>query len=199
MDSQSKYPFELPVLPYDAKALEPHISTITMSFHYGKHHQAYVNKANELIKGGVYESQTMLQIMRNSMSKDPGIFNNVAQAWNHDFFWKSMKPGGSTPDKMMTEKINAAFGSYEKFKEEFTAAATTQFGSGWVWLVVEGTKMKIVKTSNADNPLVHDVKPLLTLDVWEHAYYLDYQNKRPDFTKAFLDHLVNWDFATANL
>ena len=200
MESQSKYPFELPALPYDAKALEPYISANTMSFHYGKHHQAYVNKANELIKGTAYESEPMLQILKKSMNKDLAIFNNVAQIWNHDFFWKSMKPsGGGTPNKMLLEKINASFGSYDKFKDEFTSAATTQFGSGWAWLVIDGASLKIMKTSNADNPLAHDVKPLLTLDVWEHAYYLDYQNKRPDFIKGFLDHLINWDFVVANL
>jgi Fe-Mn family superoxide dismutase len=200
MDSQTKYPFELPALPYDAKALEPHISANTMTFHYGKHHQAYINKANDLIKGTVYESEYMLQIMRKSMNQDVAIFNNVAQSWNHDFFWKSMKPaGGGAPGKIMAEKIDTAFGSYEKFKDEFTSVAMSQFGSGWVWLVREGATLKIIKTSNADNPLIHDIRPLLTLDVWEHAYYLDYQNKRPDFIKVFLDHLVNWDFAVSNL
>ncbi|MDH4263759.1 MAG: superoxide dismutase [Spirochaetia bacterium] len=199
MDSQSKYPYELPPLPYDLKSLEPYISANTMSFHYGKHHLAYVNKANELIKGTLYEEQSMLQVMRNSINKDPVIFNNVAQIWNHDFFWKSMKPGDGAPDNRMNEKIITTFGSLEKFNQEFSEAAISQFGSGWIWLVVEGTKMKIMKTSNADNPLVHGIKPLLALDVWEHAYYMDYQNKRVEFVKVFLDHLINWDFANANL
>jgi len=200
MDSQSKYPFELPQLPYDPRALEPYISAGTMSFHHGKHHQAYVNKANELIKGTAYESEYLLQIMRGSMNKEVAIFNNVAQIYNHDFFWKSMKPGGgSKPGKIMADKIDIAFGSYEKFYEEFSVAALSLFGSGWVWLVREGATLKIMKTSNADNPLVHDIRPLIALDVWEHAYYLDYQNKRADFIKAFLDHLVNWDFAASNL
>jgi Fe-Mn family superoxide dismutase len=199
MEYTNKYPFELPELPYKQTDLAPHISTETMGFHYGKHHQAYVNKANELIKGSSYEHDTMLDVMRKSWGKDAPVFNNVAQIWNHDFFWKSMKPGGTKLAGKMLEKINASFGSVDKFNAEFTTAATTQFGSGWAWLVEEADHLKVLKTPNAENPLIHGLKPLLTIDVWEHAYYLDYQNRRPDFIKTFLDNLINWEFAASRL
>lgn len=194
--------YELPALPYDYKALDPYISAQTLEFHHDKHHAAYVNNYNNMTKDTEFADKSIEEVIKATF-KDPskmGIFNNGAQAWNHTFFWNSLKPGGGgQPTGDLADKINAAFGSYDKFKEEFKTAATTQFGSGWAWLVMDGDTLKVTKTSNAENPLAQGQKPLLTLDVWEHAYYLDYQNKRPDFVQAFLDNLVNWDFATQNM
>jgi Fe-Mn family superoxide dismutase len=194
--------FEQPPLPYDSKALEPHMSAETFSYHYGKHHAAYVTNLNKLVAGTELASKSLEEVIKASYndSSKTGIFNNAAQTWNHTFFWNSIKPGGGgQPTGELAEKINAAFGSFGKFQEEFKNAATTQFGSGWAWLVKEGDTLKVTKTPNAENPLVHGQTPLLTLDVWEHAYYLDYQNKRPDFIQIYLDNLVNWDFAAKNL
>lgn len=194
--------FQLPKLPYPDNALEPHITAKTFSFHYGKHHQAYVTNANKFVPGTEYEKLSIEQIIIKSAGKPDAapIFNNVAQVWNHTFFWNSMKPnGGGSPKGDVEQKIVKAFGSFEKFKEEFTAAAVGQFGSGWAWLVEDKDSLKVVKTANADNPLAHGMKPLVTCDVWEHAYYLDYQNRRPDFVKAFLENLINWDFVASNL
>jgi len=194
--------FTLPPLPYEPTALEPHMSANTFSFHYNKHHQAYVTNLNNLIKDTPLADKTLEEIIMSS-SKDPSmqsIFNNAAQVWNHTFFWNSMKPnGGGAPKGKIAEKITADLGGYDAFKEAFKTAATTQFGSGWAWLILDGGKLKITKTPNADLPMAHGQKALLTLDVWEHAYYLDYQNRRPDFITAYLDHLVNWEFAEANL
>lgn len=194
--------FELPLLPYADTALEPVYSAKTISFHYGKHHKAYVDNLNKLLAGNPLETKSLAEIIR-SVAGDAtkaGIFNNAAQIWNHTFFWHSMKPGGGgKPSGVLAEKIDAAFGSYEKFAEQFKAAAVGRFGSGWAWLVVDGDTLKIVSTANAETPITAGLKPLITVDVWEHAYYLDYQNRRPDFVQAFLDHLVNWDFAVANL
>lgn len=187
-------------LPYADTALEPYMSANTFSFHYGKHHAAYVTNLNKLIEGTELADKPLEEIVVSSFKegKTP-IFNNAGQVWNHNFFWQSMKPGGGgTPSGALAEKINADFGSFDKFKEEFKNAAATQFGSGWAWLVVDNGTLKVTKTPNAENPVVHGQTPLLTLDVWEHAYYLDYQNKRPDFISTFLDHLVNWDFAAEN-
>ena len=195
--------FKLPPLPYKEDALEPHISANTMSFHYGKHHQTYVDKLNDLVKGTEFEKQALEEIIKATAGKADklGIFNNAAQTWNHTFFWNSMTPkGGGKPKGSLKDKIEKDLGGLDKFKESFTQAALTQFGSGWAWLVVDpsGT-LKVGKSSNADLPIVHNHTPLLTCDVWEHAYYLDYQNRRPDFVAAFLDKLVNWDFAQKNL
>ncbi len=195
--------FELPALPYDSAALEPHITAHTLSFHYAKHHQAYVTNLNNLIKDTDLADKSLEDIMKASAgdAAKAGIFNNSAQVWNHTFYWHSMKPnGGGKPTGAIAAKIDADFGSYDKFVELFKAAAATQFGSGWAWLVV-GTdgKLAVTKTGNADSPLVHGHKALLTIDVWEHAYYLDFQNRRPDYISTFLDKLVNWDFANANL
>lgn len=187
--------FDLPPLPYEMNALEPYISTTTMEFHYGKHHRAYIDNLNKLIKGTEFENMPLEKIVKETAGKPEftGIFNNAAQAWNHDFFWKSMTPnGGGLPSGELAEKINRDFGSYENFRQEFKNAATTQFGSGWAWLAEKDGKLQVVKTSNADTPLAHGLKPLITVDVWEHAYYLDYQNRRADFVDAYLDHLVNW-------
>ncbi len=194
--------FELPALPYPADALEPYMSAQTFSFHHGKHHAAYVANLNKLIEGTELANQSLEEIIKATFG-DPakaGIFNNAAQVWNHTFFWESMKPGGGgAPTGAIADKIKADFGGYEQFAEAFKNAAATQFGSGWAWLVLENGTLKVTKTPNAENPLVHGQIPLLTLDVWEHAYYLDYQNRRPDFINAYLEHLVNWDAANARL
>ncbi|HIK20897.1 MAG TPA: superoxide dismutase [Synechococcus sp. M44_DOE_062] len=194
--------FELPALPYPADALKPYMSAETFSFHHGKHHAAYVANLNKLIEGTDLANQSLEEIIKTTFG-DPnktGIFNNAAQVWNHTFFWESMKPGGGgAPTGPIADKINADFGGYDKFVEAFKTAAATQFGSGWAWLVLDNGTLKVTKTPNAENPLVHGQTPLLTLDVWEHAYYLDYQNRRPDFITAYLEHLVNWDAANARL
>lgn len=195
--------FELPSLPFSAGDLESAgMSANTFSFHHAKHHQAYVTNLNNLIKDTDWADKSLEEIILAS-AKDPskaGVFNNAAQVWNHTFFWHSLKAGGGgAPTGALADKINADFGNFEKFKEEFKTAAATQFGSGWAWLVVENGTLKVTKTANADTPLVYGQKPLLTLDVWEHAYYLDFQNRRPDYIANFLDRLANWDFAAANL
>jgi superoxide dismutase, Fe-Mn family len=190
-------------LPYDPGALEPHgMSAETFSFHYGKHHAAYVTNLNNLVKDTPMADQSIEEVIKGSFgdASKAGIFNNAAQVWNHTFFWSSMKPnGGGAPTGALADKINSDMGGFDKLKEEFKAAATTQFGSGWAWLVVDNGTLKVTKTGNAENPLVHGQTPLLTLDVWEHAYYIDFQNRRPDFITNYLDQLVNWDFANQNL
>ena len=193
----------LPPLPYEQNALEPHISANTLSFHYGKHHQAYVTNLNNLIKDNAdFNKLSLEEIILKSVGDNAkaGIFNNAAQVWNHTFYWNSMKPnGGGTPTGALAEKITKDFGSFDAFKEAFKTAGATQFGSGWAWLVNDKGTLKVTKTPNADLPMVHGQTALLTMDVWEHAYYLDYQNKRPDYISVFLDKLVNWEFAEANL
>ena len=193
-------PFKLPELPYPETGLEPHISSRTLSFHHGKHHQAYLDNTNRLVKGTEMAGLSLEEVVKRSSGlKDRSIFNNAAQSWNHAFYWKCMKPkGGGLPAGKLAESLSNAFGSYEGFKEAFSRAAATQFGSGWAWLVLDGNSFKVMNTANADTPLAEGKKPLLTIDVWEHAYYLDYQNRRPDYIKAFLDHLVNWDFVSEN-
>ncbi|MDP2855373.1 MAG: superoxide dismutase [Smithellaceae bacterium] len=189
-------------LPYAKDALAPYISANTLEFHYGKHHKTYVDNLNKLIAGTDLEGKTLEEIIINA-AKDPakaGTFNNAAQVWNHSFYWKCLKPqGGGAPTGAVAAKINAAFGSYDKFVEELKNAGATQFGSGWAWLVLDGNDLKITKTPNADTPLAHGRKALLTIDVWEHAYYLDYQNRRPDYLTAVIQNLINWDFVNANL
>ncbi|MGD0490869.1 MAG: superoxide dismutase [Steroidobacteraceae bacterium] len=195
-------PLSLPALPWAENALEPVISAKTISFHYGKHHKTYVENANKLIVGTELADLPLEQIVRASAGKADrvGIFNNTAQAWNHDFYWKSLKPkGGGEPPSALKAKIDSAFGSVDACKKELANAAVQQFGSGWAWLVLEGDKLKIVKTGNAETPITQNLKPLLTIDVWEHAYYLDYQNKRVDYVNALIDKLVNWEFAAQNL
>ncbi len=194
--------FELPPLPYPDNALEPYCSAKTFSFHHGKHHKAYVDNLNKLIAGTPSEGKPLEEIIMSAAgdSSKVGVFNNAAQVWNHTFFWNCMRPnGGGRPKGDIASRIDTAFGSYEKFAEQFKTAAVGRFGSGWGWLVQDGNSLKIVSTPNAENPMVGRQKALLTVDVWEHAYYLDYQNRRPDFVQAFLDHLVNWDFVAANL
>ncbi len=195
-------PFTLPNLPYAPNALEPHISANTLSFHHGKHHQAYVTNLNNLVKDTPLAEAPLEEVIQKSAgdAAKAGIFNNAAQVWNHTFYWHSMKPnGGGQPSGVLLERITQDFGSYDAFKEAFKTAATTQFGSGWTWLVLEKDKLKVTKTGNADLPMVHGQTALLTLDVWEHAYYLDYQNRRPDYITTFLDKLANWDFALENV
>lgn len=193
----------LPALPYEANALEPYITANTLSFHHGKHHQTYVTNLNNLIQGGELADKTLEEIILAVANKPEkiGIFNNAAQVWNHTFYWNSMKKGGGggAPTGAIASKINEDFGSYDAFVDAFKNAGLTQFGSGWAWLVLDGGKLKITKTANADTPMAHDQKAILTVDVWEHAYYLDYQNRRADYLDLFLKHLVNWDFANANL
>ena len=192
----------LPDLPYPKDALAPHISANTLDFHYGKHHKAYVDNANKLIAGTELESLSLEDIIRKTSGDAAkiGVFNNTAQIWNHSFYWQCLKPqGGGSPTGDIAGKISAAWGSYDKFVEELKTAGTTQFGSGWAWLVLDNGQLKITKTANADTPIAHGQKPLLTIDVWEHAYYLDYQNRRPDYLATVIDKLINWDFVNANL
>lgn len=195
--------FELPPLPFASDALEPHISARTFEFHHGKHHAAYVTNLNNLTKDSDLASKSLEEVIKIAAADLPakqGIFNNAAQVWNHTFFWNCLKKGGGgKPGAKLLAKIEADLGGFDKFKEDFKAAAVGQFGSGWAWLVLDGGKLKITKTANADLPLAHGQKALLTVDVWEHAYYLDWQNRRPDFVQCFLDNLVNWDFVEANL
>jgi Fe-Mn family superoxide dismutase len=192
----------LPNLPYDKNALAPHITENTINFHYGKHHTAYVNNLNGLIQGNELEKLSLEEIIKKTAAdtSKKGIFNNAAQIWNHSFYWNSMKPGGGgQPTGKLADMIKSSFGDFAKFKEDFATAAKTLFGSGWAWLVTEGNTLKIVQTANADTPLAHNQKPILTIDVWEHAYYLDYQNRRPDYVATFFDKMVNWDFAAKNI
>jgi superoxide dismutase, Fe-Mn family len=193
--------FELPPLPYAADALEPHMSANTFSYHHAKHHKAYVDNLNKLIAGTEFEGKTLVEIVQASEGKNPGVFNNAAQVWNHTFFWSSMKKdGGGQPTGEIADRINSDFGSYDAFAEAFKTAGATQFGSGWAWLVLGSDgKLKVTKTPNAETPFTKGDKPILTCDVWEHAYYLDYQNLRPKFLEVFLTNLVNWDFANQNL
>ncbi|MFO7913379.1 MAG: superoxide dismutase [Desulfotignum sp.] len=192
----------LPELPYKKDALAPHISARTLDFHHGKHHNAYVTNLNRLIEKSDLTGETLEAIIRKTAGhpEQAGIFNNAAQVWNHTFFWHSIKPGGGgTPTGDAAKKIEADFGGYDLFVQQFKDAALAQFGSGWAWLVVQDGKLAILKTSNADTPVAHGIKPLLTVDVWEHAYYLDYQNRRGDYIDAFINHLVNWEFVNSQL
>jgi len=193
---------QLPDLPYDMSALEPHISARTLEFHYGKHHKAYVDKFNELVKDTIYDPMELEAVIKEVAGKEDqvAIFNNAAQVWNHTFYWHCMTPnGGGEPTGTLLNKINESFGDFETFKKDFKQAAISQFGSGWAWLVAEDGKIKIIKTGNAELPMTRELKALLTVDVWEHAYYLDYQNRRPDYLDTFLSQLVNWEFVAANL
>ncbi|MBN9412521.1 MAG: superoxide dismutase [Candidatus Paracaedimonas acanthamoebae] len=194
--------FTLPPLPYAQDALEPYLSARTLDFHHGKHHQAYVTNLNNLLTDATDLATSTLEEIIMHTAQDPSkssIFNNAAQIWNHTFLWNSMMPnGGAEPQGALALKINEDFGSFSEFKNAFKQAGITQFGSGWAWLVYENGKLKITKTGNADLPMVHGQMALLTCDVWEHAYYLDYQNRRPDYLETFLNHLINWRFAEEN-
>ena len=195
-------PVVLPPLPWADSALAPVISANTIGFHYGKHHQGYVTNLNKLTGGTPFADQSLEQIVRATAGKvdQAAIFNNAAQVWNHTFYWQSLRPnGGGEPPAALKAKIEASFGSVAACRKELTTAATSQFGSGWAWLVADGDALKVVKTPNAETPLTSGMRPLVTIDVWEHAYYLDYQNRRADYVAAVLDKLVNWEFALANL
>ena len=189
--------FELPALPYEKNALEPHISAETLEYHYGKHHQTYVDKLNGLVAGTDNEGKALEEIIKSAPAG--GLFNNAAQVWNHTFYWNSLSPnGGGEPSGALADAINAKWGSFDKFKEEFATQAAGNFGSGWTWLVKNGSgDLEIVNTSNAGCPITDGVTPLITVDVWEHAYYIDYRNARPKYLEAFWA-LVNWDFAAKN-
>jgi Fe-Mn family superoxide dismutase len=189
-------PLELPPLPYSYDALTPHMSKETLEYHHDKHHQAYVDTGNKLLKGSEWENKSLEEIVTGSHNKNVALFNNAAQHYNHLHFWKWMKKGGGG-DKLpgaIEKKITEDLGSIAKMREEFTAAGTGQFGSGWCWLAVKGGKIIVMKTPNGENPLVHGATPILGCDVWEHSYYIDYRNRRADYLKAFLDHLVNWEY-----
>ena len=189
--------FELPKLPYAKDALAPHITAETLDYHHGKHHNAYVTNLNKLVEGKPEAEKSLEDIIKSS---DGGLFNNAAQVWNHTFYWSCMKPnGGGEPTGDLLAAINRDFGSVAKFKEEFSTAAATQFGSGWAWLVHDKGKLAITKTANADLPMKHGQTALLTIDVWEHAYYIDFRNARPKYIETFLASLVNWDFVSENL
>ena len=190
-------PIVQPPLPYDKAALAPHISAETLEYHYGKHHKTYVDNLNKLIDGTALASASLEDIIRQS---EGGVFNNAAQTWNHTFYWQSMKPsGGGKPTGELAAAITRDFGSFETFVRDLSEAAMTQFGSGWAWLVSDKGKLSVTKTGNADLPLKHGQKALLTIDVWEHAYYIDYRNARPKFIDVVLDSLINWDFVNQNL
>ncbi|MGI6460060.1 MAG: superoxide dismutase [Candidatus Hydrogenedentales bacterium] len=189
--------FTLPSLPFSRSALEPIISAETLEFHYGKHHQAYLNNLNGLVEGKPEATMPLDELI---MKAEGAVFNNAAQVWNHSFYWNCLKPGGGgEPSGALLEAIDRDFGSFGAFKEEFSGAAAKLFGSGWAWLVLDGGKLKITQTSNADLPMKHGQTALLTIDVWEHAYYIDYRNARPKYIEAVLDNLINWDFVEQNL
>jgi superoxide dismutase, Fe-Mn family len=198
----SSAPILLPSLPYEQSALQPVISANTLGFHYGKHHKTYVDTLNKLVAGTQFSDMPLEQIIKATADQavHTAIFNNAAQAWNHTFYWHSLRPkGGGEPPAVLERLMESSFGSVEACKKELAGAAMGQFGSGWAWLVLDGGKLKVVKTGNAHTPLTQAAKPLLTIDVWEHAYYLDYQNRRADYVNAVLDSLVNWEFAAENL
>jgi superoxide dismutase, Fe-Mn family len=194
--------FELPDLPYDYEALAPYMSAKTLHLHHDKHHQAYVTNLNNLIEGTEFAGKSLEEIVTGSYgdAAKQGIFNNAGQHWNHNLFWRIMKKGGGgNPGGELAKRIDDAFGSFEAFKEQFKTAGVTQFGSGWAWLAVQGDQLKVLKTPNGENPLVHGMRPILGIDVWEHAYYVDYENRRPEYVAAFLNQLVNWDEVEAEL
>jgi len=194
-------PFSLPKLPYSQDALAPIISAQTLSFHYGKHHNTYVTNLNNLVTSKPYADMSLEEVIKKSFTVDSDrpIFNNAAQVWNHNFYWDSLTPKSMEPSSKLKDLIKDSFGNFENFKKEFSQAAVSQFGSGWAWLIYENGKLKITKTSNAETPLTTNAKALLTIDVWEHAYYLDYQNRRADYVNAVIDKLLNWEFAQKNL
>ena len=194
--------FQLPKLDYSKSSLSPHMSEETLDLHHGKHHQTYITNLNNLIKDSGLENSSLEEIVKKT-SADPskiGIFNNAGQHWNHILFWKCMKPkgGGALPGKL-EKRINSDFGGVDKFKEQFIQAGVTQFGSGWAWLAIDKGKLVVTKTANASNPLVNNMKPILGCDVWEHSYYVDYRNRRPDYLKSFIENLVNWEFVESQL
>ena len=193
---------QLPALPFGEEALAPHISSRTLSFHYGKHHKTYVENTKKLVAGTDLENASLEDVIKAAAGdpKKKGLFNNSAQAWNHAFYWKSLSPkGGGRPSGKLKDRIDTDLGGVDELKDALSKAAVTQFGSGWAWLVLDQGKLQVLQTANADTPLAAGKTPLLTIDVWEHAYYLDHQNKRPDYVTAVIDHLINWEFAAENL
>ncbi len=194
-------PYSLSPLPYAEDALEPYISSKTLSLHHGKHHRGYVDKTNELVQGTGMQGLPLEELVgKAAASRNQALFNNAAQIWNHDFYWRGMRPkGGGSPPESLKKPLESSFGSLEGFRQRFSGAAEKQFGSGYAWLVAKGDSLDVLSTSNADTPIAHGIKPLLTIDVWEHAYYLDYQNRRKEYVQAFLDHLVDWEFVSRNL
>jgi Fe-Mn family superoxide dismutase len=199
--NQTSAPFVLPELPYGKDAMLPHFTPENFDYHHGKHHNAYVVNLNNLLQGHALSSKSLEEVIEVSSKEVSmgGIFNNAAQVWNHTFYWHSMKPqGGGKPSGKLLAQIEKDFGSFEKFTEEFKQAGATQFGSGWAWLVLDAGKLKVTKTANAATPITSDQHPILTCDVWEHAYYIDFRNRRPDYLAVFIEHLVNWDFASEN-
>ena len=193
--------FSLPILPYHNKALEPYISQESILFHYEKHHQTYVNNLNKLIINTEFNKCSLEEIIKKTAGEKKflGIFNNAAQVWNHTFYWNSLSPKPISPTEQLTNKIKEDFGSFEEFKKSFIKSALDNFGSGWTWLVLDERRLRIINTKNAETPLITSQTPILTCDVWEHAYYIDYRNRRLDYIKSFLDKLANWDFAAKNL
>ncbi len=201
-EGEADMAFELPDLPYDYEALAPYMSAKTLHLHHDKHHQAYVTNLNNLIEGTEFAGKSLEEIVTGSYgdAAKQGIFNNAGQHWNHNLFWRIMKKGGGgNPGGELAKRIDDAFGSFEAFKEQFKTAGVTQFGSGWAWLALGGDQLKVVKTPNGENPLVHGMRPILGVDVWEHAYYVDYENRRPEYLAAFLNQLVNWEEVEAEL
>jgi Fe-Mn family superoxide dismutase len=195
-------PIQQAPLPYEQNALDPIISASSLAFHYGKHHKTYVETLNKLVVGTDFADMRLEEIVKATVGEahHAAIFNNAAQAWNHGFYWSSLKPaGGGQPPSSLKKLMDESFGGVEQCKKEFSTQALGQFGSGWAWLIHEAGKLKIIKTSNANTPMAQGQKPLLTIDVWEHAYYLDYQNRRADHVNALLDKLINWEFAAENL
>lgn len=194
--------FTLPELPYDYEALAPYMSSKTLHLHHDKHHQAYVTNLNNLIEGTEFANKSLEEIVTGAYgdASKQGIFNNAGQHWNHNLFWRIMrKGGGGQPGGEIGRRITDAFGSFDEFKKKFTEAAVTQFGSGWAWLALDSDTLKVLKTPNGENPLVHGMKPLMGIDVWEHSYYVDYENRRPEYVAAWLNNLVNWDEVEAEL
>ena len=202
MKPTNSSPFQLPALPWQENALEPVISARTIGLHYGKHHATYVKKLNELVAGTRYAELPLEQVIAATAgnAETAKIFNNAAQTWNHTFFWDCLRPGGGgEPPRELARTLEQSFGDYSRFKEKFAQAAVDQFGSGWAWLVARGDKLEVISTSNAQTPIAMGATPILTIDVWEHAYYVDYENRRPDFVNAVIDKLLNWDFALQQL
>jgi Fe-Mn family superoxide dismutase len=202
MKPTNSSPFQLPALPWQENALEPVISARTIGLHYGKHHATYVKKLNELVAGTRYAELPLEQVIAATAgnAETAKIFNNAAQTWNHTFFWDCLRPGGGgQPPRELARTLEQSFGDYSRFKEKFAQAAVDQFGSGWAWLVARGDKLEVISTSNAQTPIAMGATPILTIDVWEHAYYVDYENRRPDFVNAVIDKLLNWDFALQQL
>jgi superoxide dismutase, Fe-Mn family len=202
IQQETEMPITLPPLPYPYEALEPYISRTTLELHHGKHHKAYVDKTKALAKEVHLADLSLELIIQQTARQDRhrALFNNAAQAWNHAFYWRSLQPGGGgEPEGELADRIKSDLGGYAAFAERFAAAATGQFGSGWAWLVLDGRELRVITTANADTPIAHGQIPLLTIDVWEHAYYLDYQNRRAEYADALIKHLINWDFANKNL